>query len=72
MGEDGYTLAPEIAEYYTNDRDEARRLVDAADGRLELIRTKEIMRRHLPPAPADVLDVGGGTGAHATWLTADG
>jgi ubiquinone/menaquinone biosynthesis C-methylase UbiE len=27
-----------------------------------------LLERHLPPAPASVLDVGGGTGAHARWL----
>lgn len=67
-----YELAPEILDYYTTTRDEAARLVDAADGRLEMLRTQELLRRHLPPAPADVLDVGGGTGAHSKWLAADG
>lgn len=67
-----YELAPEILDYYTTSRDEAARLVDAADGRLELLRTQELLRRHLPPAPADVLDVGGGTGTHSQWLVADG
>ena len=64
-------LAPEIADYY-DDKDEARRLLDAADGRLELLRTREILRAHLPDRPCDVLDVGGGTGIHSAWLTADG
>lgn len=67
-----FELAPEILDYYTTSRDEAARLVDAADGRLEMLRTQELLRRHLPPAPADVLDVGGGTGAHSRWLAADG
>ena len=39
---------------------------------LELVRTQEVLRRHLPAAPARVLDVGGGTGVHADWLLADG
>lgn len=67
-----YELAPEILDYYTTTRDEAARLVDAADGRLEMLRTQELLRRHLPPAPAHVLDVGGGTGAHSRWLAQDG
>lgn len=67
-----YELAPEILDYYSTMRDESARLVDAADGRLELLRTQELLRRHLPPAPAKVLDVGGGTGAHSRWLAADG
>lgn len=41
-------------------------------GRIELARTQEVLRRHLPPPPAQVLDVGGGTGVHAAWLAADG
>lgn len=69
---DDYELAPEILDYYTTLRDESVRLVDAADGRLEFLRTQELLRRHLPPAPANVLDVGGGTGAHSRWLAADG
>jgi ubiquinone/menaquinone biosynthesis C-methylase UbiE len=39
---------------------------------LELVRTQEILRRHLPPPSVRVLDVGGGTGVHAEWLLADG
>ena len=36
--------------------------------RLEFARTKELLDRFLPPAPARVLDVGGGPGAYASWL----
>jgi len=39
---------------------------------LELVRTREILRRHLPVPPRRVLDVGGGTGIHAAWLLDDG
>lgn len=39
---------------------------------LELVRTQEVLRRHLPPPPAVVLDVGGGAGVHARWLLEDG
>ncbi len=39
---------------------------------LELVRTQEILRRHLPDSPARILDVGGGTGVHAAWLLEDG
>ena len=41
-------------------------------GRLEFLRTQDVLRRLLPPAPARVLDVGGGAGVHARWLAADG
>lgn len=38
---------------------------------VERVRTQQVLARHLPPQ-ADVLDVGGGTGAHARWLAAQG
>jgi ubiquinone/menaquinone biosynthesis C-methylase UbiE len=65
-------LAPEIVRFYSETIDEGDRLSTTADGRLEMVRTQELLRRHLPPAPARILDVGGGPGAHARWLTADG
>lgn len=36
--------------------------------RIEFERTKRLLLRHLPPAPASVLDVGGGPGSYASWL----
>jgi SAM-dependent methyltransferase len=65
-------IPAEIAEYYTNTIDESDRLTSSADGRLELLRTQELLRRHLPPPPAAILDVGSGPGVHARWLTSDG
>jgi ubiquinone/menaquinone biosynthesis C-methylase UbiE len=41
-------------------------------GPLERARTEELIRRALPPPPARVLDVGGGTGVYARWLAAAG
>ncbi|MFD7837759.1 class I SAM-dependent methyltransferase [Streptomyces sp. NPDC059761] len=61
-------LAPEVEHFYSQVVDESARLNISADGRLELLRTQEILRRFLPPAPARVLDVGGGAGIHAEWL----
>ena len=37
--------------------------------RLELARTLELLERFLPPAPADVLDVGGGPGVYSSALS---
>ncbi|MBA0054158.1 class I SAM-dependent methyltransferase [Streptomyces sp. AJS327] len=51
---------------------EALRLTASADGRLELLRTQELLRARLPRPPALVLDVGGGPGTHARWLVGDG
>ncbi|MFG2948833.1 class I SAM-dependent methyltransferase [Streptomyces adustus] len=65
-------LAPSVMHFYSETVDESRRLHRSADGRLELARTKELLRRFLPPAPARVLDVGGGAGVHAEWLVKDG
>ncbi|GAB2480566.1 class I SAM-dependent methyltransferase [Streptosporangium sandarakinum] len=56
--------------YYGQDREDGR--LRAGHGRLEFWRTQDVLRRTLPPAPARVLDVGGGTGVHAEWLAADG
>jgi len=41
----------------------------AGASRIEFVRTKELLRRFLPPPPASVLDVGGGPGAYAAWLS---
>jgi SAM-dependent methyltransferase len=39
---------------------------------LERARTQELVRRHLPPPPGVVLDVGGAAGAYAFWLAEGG
>ena len=54
----------EILDHYASGY-EAGRL----DGEsLEFARTQEVLLRHLPPAPASVLDVGGGPGRYSRWL----
>ncbi|MFF8916711.1 class I SAM-dependent methyltransferase [Streptomyces sp. NPDC015032] len=67
-----HQVPPRIIEFYTSTFNEANRLSVPADGVLEMVRTQELLRRHLPPAPASVLDVGGGPGTHARWLSEDG
>jgi len=52
--------------YYEQGK-ERDRLV-GAKGALEAERTKEIVQRRLPPAPAIVADIGGGPGHYALWL----
>jgi SAM-dependent methyltransferase len=59
-----------LREYYDQDLEHAR--LRSGAGLLELVRTRDILRRFLPAPPATVLDVGGGAGAHAAWLAADG
>jgi ubiquinone/menaquinone biosynthesis C-methylase UbiE len=56
----------EIAHYYA-EADEAARL-QTGWFRLERARTQELILRHLPPAPATVIDAGGGAGVYACWL----
>jgi ubiquinone/menaquinone biosynthesis C-methylase UbiE len=64
-------LPEEIIRHYEADwNDEATRITSGL-GELELVRTKAILRRFLPPPPARILDVGGATGVHARWLTED-
>ncbi len=57
-------------EYY--DRGEERDRLFSGRGRLERDRTRAVLSRHLPPAPAAVLDVGGAAGVHARWLADTG
>ncbi|WP_375502349.1 hypothetical protein [uncultured Nostoc sp.] len=35
---------------------------------IELVRTQELLSRYLPPSPAVIFDVGGGSGIYACWL----
>jgi SAM-dependent methyltransferase len=61
-------LHPHIDEFYSARYDETDRLSRDAVGRLERDRTREVLLRFLPAAPARVLDVGGGPGVYAAWL----
>jgi SAM-dependent methyltransferase len=63
-------VAPEVLEHY-GQIDEGGRITHGL-GRLELLRTQEILRRNLPDAHLEIIDVGGGTGVHAQWLAVDG
>ncbi|WP_455352329.1 class I SAM-dependent methyltransferase [Streptomyces sp. SYSU K217416] len=67
-----HQVPPGIIDFYSSYFNESDRLSTSADGVLELVRTQELLRRHLPHAPATVLDVGGGPGVHARWLMDDG
>ncbi|MHC5059935.1 MAG: class I SAM-dependent methyltransferase [Planctomycetota bacterium] len=55
-----------IAEFY-EEYAEGDRLFSGL-GQLEFERTKRILQRFLPPPPATILDVGGGTGPYSLWL----
>jgi SAM-dependent methyltransferase len=60
-------MDPQIRAYYETTGVELDRL-ERGFWRIEFARTKELLLRHLPPAPARVLDVGGGPGVYAAWL----
>lgn len=59
-----------MVDYY-GDADEASRL-STGWFQLEQARTRELVLRHLPPAPATIIDAGGGAGVYACWLAALG
>lgn len=60
------TVPYQILQYYQATEEMAR--LQRVESELELLRTREILQRFLPPCPAEVLDVGGGAGVHAFWL----
>lgn len=62
--------AREIVSYYSAG-DEASRL-RTGWFQLEQARTRELILGHLPPAPATIIDAGGGSGPYACWLAAQG
>ncbi len=53
----------EIIDHYDAFDEKSR--PDSALGSIEQERHHQIMRRHLPPPPAHILDVGGGPGAYS-------
>lgn len=59
-----------IRAYY--DRGEERDRLNDGAGRLEFLRTTEILARRLPPPPAVIADIGGGPGRYALWLASLG
>jgi SAM-dependent methyltransferase len=63
-------LDPDVLAYYRLGG-ETTRLTGTGEGRLEFLRTQDVLRRLVPEA-ATVLDVGGATGVHAAWLAGDG
>ena len=57
-----------IQHYYAARFDEQARLTTRSTaGKIELLRTRELIETRIDLA-ARVADIGGGTGVHATWL----
>jgi ubiquinone/menaquinone biosynthesis C-methylase UbiE len=61
---------PEVVAYYAEFPEERR--LESGPFRLECERTKEILERVLPTAPARIVDVGGAAGVYSLWLAAKG
>ena len=63
-------VVSEIVHHY-DEVDESSRL-RSGWFKLEHARTQELILRHLPPAPATIIDGGGGAGIYACWLAERG
>ena len=71
MSKEGMPGPPrEVLDYYDRFPEESR--LASGPFQLEFERTKDILSRLLPSAPARVIDVGGAAGAYAAWLTERG
>jgi 2-polyprenyl-3-methyl-5-hydroxy-6-metoxy-1,4-benzoquinol methylase len=65
-----YMTGPQIVRYYQEFDENAR--LRGAHGELEFVRSMDLLGRHLPPAPARVLDIGGATGPYSEALAGRG
>jgi SAM-dependent methyltransferase len=64
-----FELDPEIRAFYELGKEAARLSNNVSpSGPLKLVRAQELILRHLPPGPLQVLDVGGGPGVYSKWL----
>jgi SAM-dependent methyltransferase len=63
----GHVMQSSVLGYYAQ-LGERSRLAEDPMGQLEFLRTRELLTRWLPSPPAQVVDVGGATGAHARWI----
>jgi len=67
--EDSQSPTPEeVSAHYASGYEKNR--LSSGSGKLEQERTRELLKRLLPPAPATILDVGGGPGGYACELAA--
>jgi len=64
------SVEDDILGYYARGGERTR--FDNLQGRMEFLRTQQLLSRYLPPPPATILDVGGGPGHYARWLASAG
>jgi SAM-dependent methyltransferase len=62
----------EVVEYYESGREFGRLSDGRLAGPLEFERTIELLQRFLPAHACEILDVGGGPGVYAAWLSRRG
>lgn len=60
----------EVTNHYASGYEESR--LETGAGKIDRERSRELIDRFLPPAPASILDIGGGPGSHACWLARRG
>jgi ubiquinone/menaquinone biosynthesis C-methylase UbiE len=65
-------VPPEVAQFYESGRELGRLQDGSLAGPLEFERTTELFQRYLPSGPLTILDVGGGPGVYAQWLSERG
>jgi len=65
-------VPPEVHDFYASGREFGRLSDGNLAGPLEFERTVELFERYLPAGPLAVLDVGGGPGIYAQWLSQRG
>jgi RimJ/RimL family protein N-acetyltransferase/ubiquinone/menaquinone biosynthesis C-methylase UbiE len=68
-----YTMEQDLktlVAHYTDASEQTR--LNSPGGQLELQRTVALLKQYLPPAPAMILDVGGGAGVYSLWLAEQG
>jgi 2-polyprenyl-3-methyl-5-hydroxy-6-metoxy-1,4-benzoquinol methylase len=66
----GNPLSDEALIHYRIGQEQER--LSRGTGVLEFTRTQEIISRYLPPVPAVIFDIGGGSGVYAYWLAQQG
>ncbi len=65
-----FQLPSEIVAHYSEGVEQPR--LSGGTSNLEYERTRLLLRRYLPAPPARILDLGGGPGIYARWLTDEG